>query len=763
MTATIETIRRSCPTCEACCGLLVSVDRQRREVLSVKGDPDDHRSRGYVCAKSQAFRHIYEDPERLREPMRREGGRWRPISWEAGLDMAAERLGEVRERYGKDSVAFYVGNPTGHNFGCALYLPALMNCLQTERFFSAGTVDQHPQQMGSWALYGQEWFFPIPDIDHTDLFIVMGANPIVSQGSLMGTPDVPARLAALRARGGRCVVIDPRRSETAEAADQHLFIRPGTDAFMLAAFITTLFETGQVRPGRLAERLDHMDRLREMVAPFTPESVAPATGIPADALRQLVAEYAATPKAALYARIGLCTQEFGTIASWLVDVISILTGKLDERGGMMFPRPAHSSPALGGKPGDPPYHRWHSKVRGFPETCGELPASLMAEEIMAPGDDKVHAAVTFCGNPVLSVPNGKQLRAAFESLDFMLSMDIYRNETTSCADLILPSTVQMEHSNYDMLFGGTTSRNYAFYSPRLFEQPEAGAGNMDQWRSLCELSARLSGIDADALDDAMFDNVMERAIAVAERLGGSLDKERIRAAVVPERGPERLLDVMLRNGPYGAGFDSAAGDADDGLSIAMLKAGERRGAVDLGPMQPCLPEALHTPGQRIVLMHEIIEGDWPRLQRRFGELITASIRDPGDGLLLIGRRHIRDMNSWLHNLRPFIRGKNRCTLMVHPQDAERRQLRDGDQATLRSNVGHQQVVVEVSDQMMPGVVSLPHGFGHVYANTGQSEARARMPGVSCNDLIDPGLLDVASGTSAVNGVPVTLAVAERAA
>ena len=754
--AAAETIRRSCPTCEACCGLLVAIDRDRREVLSIKGDPDDHRSRGYVCAKSQAFRHVYEDPERLREPMRRDGGRWRPISWEAGLDMAAERLTEIREKHGKDAVALYVGNPTGHNFGSALYLPALMNFFQTERFFSAGTVDQHPQQMGSWALYGQEWFFPIPDIDHTDLFIVMGANPMVSQGSLMGTPDVPARLAALRARGGRCVVIDPRRTETAQVADEHLFIRPGTDAFMLLAFVTTLFESGQVRPGRLAGRLDHVDRLREMAAPFTPETVAPATGMPAAALRRLVAEYAATPKAALYARIGLCTQEFGTVASWLVDAISILAGKLDERGGMMFPRPAHSSPALGGDAGEAPYRRWRSRVRGFPETCGELPASLMAEEIMAPGDGKVHAAVTFCGNPVLSVPNGQRLREAFASLDFMLSMDIYLNETTSLANLILPSTTQLEHCNYDMLFGGTTSRNYAFYSPRAFEPEE---GNRDQWQVLCELSARLHGIGAKELDDAMFDAVMDQAVAGAKKVGRQLDKDRIRAVVGADSGPERMLDVLVRNGPYGAGFDSAEGDESQGLSLAMLKAGGRRGAVDLGPMQPCLPEALRTPGQRIALMHEIIEDDWPRLQRRFGEHITASIRDKTDGLLLIGRRHIRDMNSWLHNLRPFIRGKNRCTLLVHPQDAERRRLRDGDQATLRSNVGEQRVTVQVTDEMMPGVVSLPHGFGHVYAGTGQSEARSRMPGVSCNDLIDPGLLDVASGTSAVNGVPVTLAAA----
>ncbi len=747
-----ETIRRSCPTCEACCGLLVTADPERRQVLSIKGDPDDHRSGGYVCAKSQAFRHVYEDAERLREPMLKTGGRWRPIGWDAALDMAAERIGEIRERHGKDSVAMYVGNPTGHNYGCALYLRPLMEILQTERFFSAGTVDQHPQQMGSWALYGQEWFFPIPDIDHTDLFIVMGANPVVSQGSLMGTANMPARLAALRQRGGRCVVIDPRRSETAELADKHLFIRPGTDAFMLLAFITTLFDNGQVEPGRLAQHLDHTERLREMAAPFTPESVAAVTGMPAAALRALVGEYAATPRAALYGRIGLCTQEFGTIASWLVDVISILAGKLDRRGGMMFPRPAHGSPALGGTPGEAPYGRWHSRVRGFPETCGELPASLMAEEIMASGDDKVRAVVTLCGNPVLSVPNGKQLREAFDSLEFMVSLDIYLNETTSCADLILPSTVHMEHSNYDMLFGGTTSRNYAFYSPRLFE-PEANG--KDQWEVLCELAARLAGTSAKQLDDAMFDGLVDNAIRQAGRVGKHWDTEQIHAALGATSGPERLLDVMLRNGPYGAGFN---GDADGGLSLAALKSSRQHGSVDLGPIQPCLPEALQTPNQRIPLMHEIIEGDWPRLARRFAELAAGVERrdDPDADLLLVGRRHIRDMNSWLHNLTPFIRGKNRCTLRVHPKDAACRKLRGGEMATVRSRVGEQRVEVEVSDEMMPGVVSLPHGFGHVYSGTGQSEASTRMPGVSCNDLIDHELLDIASGTSVVNGVPVRL-------
>jgi anaerobic selenocysteine-containing dehydrogenase len=740
----VETIRSSCPTCEASCGLLVQVDRTDNTILSIQGDPEDHRSRGYVCPKSQAFKHVYDDAERLRHPVRRTSEGWREISWEEALSTVATRFNEIRAKHGKDAIAFFVGEPTGHDYGVQLYLQPLMKLLQTERFFSSGTVDQHPQQMVCYALFGQQWLFPVPDIDRTDLFICMGGNPLVSQGSIMSAPDIKRRLAALRARGGKSIVIDPRRTETANSCDQHIFIKPGTDAFFLLAFVNVLFAENRVALGRLAPVIDGVDALRAVANDFTPENTAAVTGVDSVVLRTLVKNYCATDRAALYARIGLCTQEFGTLAHWLICAISLLTGKLDRDGGMMFPRPATGPAALGvgGDPA-PPFARWHSRVRGFPETCGELPASLMAEEITAPGKDKVRGVITLCGNPVLSVPNGKRVREALKTVDFMVSVDIYINETTSQADIILPSTVQMEHNNYDLAYQGTTVRNFANFSPAVV--PPA-PGLREGWEILLELTARMAGTEAAAMDTMIIQGLADQLASVAQSGGGDLEAATIVAKVGSKVGPERMLDAMLRAGPYGDGFDDAA----EGLSLAKLIAANR--CVDLGPMQPQLPENLCTPGRRIDLMHAIFADDLPRLRAAFDRHLKAGPND----VLLIGRRHVRDMNTWLHNLTPYVRGKNRCTLKVHPDDARRIGLCDGGKAKVTSRVGSAEVPVEISDEIMPGVVSLPHGFGHRYADARQSTARDVLPGVSCNDLIDDEVLDIPSGTSVVNGAAVQL-------
>ncbi len=747
--ARVETIRRSCPTCEASCGLLVEVDRADNRILSIHGDPEDHRSHGYVCAKSQAFKHIYEDGERLRHPVKRTADGWEEISWDEALTTVASRFNAIRAEHGKDAIAWFVGNPVGHNYGVQLYLQPLMKLLQTERFFSAGTVDQHPQQMVCWALFGQQWFFPIPDIDNTDLFICMGGNPMVSQGSLMSAPDIKSRLAALSARGGKSVIIDPRRTETAEISDQHIFIKPGTDAFFLLAFVNLLFAGNHIKLGRLAPVIDGVDALRAVAKDFTPENTAAVTGVDAGTLRQLVTDYCATERAALYARIGLCTQEFGTLAHWLVCAISLLTGKLDAAGGMMFPRPATSAaaPGFGGDP-VPPYGRWQSRVRGFPETCGELPASLMAEELMAPGKDKVRGVITLCGNPVLSVPNGKRIREALETVDFMVAIDIYINETTSQADIILPSTVQMEHDNFDLVFQGTAVRNFVNYS--LAVVPPA-AGLKDGWEILLELTARLAGLDAATMDGMIIAGLAEHLSGIAKSIGRVLEPATILEKAGSKPGPERMLDAMLRAGPYGDGFDDAAA----GISLAKIKTAGT--SVDLGPMQPQLPEGLSTPDRRIDLMHRIFVEDLPRLKAAFERQRAAGPND----VLLIGRRHIRDMNSWLHNLGPYARGKNRCTLKVNPQDATRIGLYDGGTARVTSRVGSAEVPVEISDEIMQGVVSLPHGFGHAYADSRQSTARDILPGVSCNDLIDDEILDVPSGTSVVNGAAVRVYPSNR--
>ncbi len=742
--STTETIRRTCPTCEACCGLIVEVDRTNNSIVSIKGDPDDTRSQGYVCAKSQVFNHVYEDPQRLRQPVLKTAEGWQPIGWNEALAMVANKFRGIIEAHGKDALGIYVGNPLGHDFAAGIYLQSLMAVVNTERFFSAGTVDQHPQQLVCWGLLGHEWLFPVPDLHRTDLFICMGANPVVSQGSILGTPDIEKTLRDLQERGGRCVVIDPRHSETAALADQHIFIRPGTDAWFLLSFAHVLVEQKAVDTGHVADNIDNLNAFIELVQDFPPEKTASVTGVDAAALRELAVRYAQTNRAALYGRIGLCTQEFGLVSHWLLMVISLISGKFDTAGGMMMA----TAPTGGSGPGVTgevkPYGRWKSRKSGVPETCGELPASLLTEEITASGEE-IRGLLTICGNPVLSVPGGRQLRDALSSVDFIVSLDIYINETTSCADLILPSSVHPEHSNIDVTFQNFATRNFASYSPRLLE-PEAGVRDLGD--IILDIAARLSGLEAAQMDEFILAGMIDTVVKRGEDSGYQLSAERIRDQCDGDTSAETYADLMMRSGPYGDWF----GAEPDGLSLASLKV-HPQATIDLGALQQRLPGILRTPGQRIDLMHELFTLDLPRLNKRFEELLAQDSSDKGK-MLLVGRRHIRDMNSWLHNLRAYVRGRNRCTLKIHPDDARALYLQEGVLAAVRGEAGTVELPVEVTAEMMPGVVSIPHGFGHLYEGCEQDIAAASA-GVSCNDIIGTGL-DIASSTCVVNGVPVTV-------
>jgi anaerobic selenocysteine-containing dehydrogenase len=737
MAAATQTIYRTCPTCEASCGLVLEVDRDQRKVISVKGDPADERSRGYVCAKSQAFRYIYEDPERVRRPLKKTPQGWQEISWQQALTEVGDKLKALRDAHGKDAIAMYYGNPNGHNFHTQLYTELFINMLGTERFFSAGSVDQQPKNLVCELLYGNPWLFPVPDMDRSDFFVCMGGNPVVSQGSILGAPNAAGKLKDIRARGGKVVVIDPRRSETAEVADQHLFIRPGTDALFLFAWINELFATHSVKPGHLAAFTDGVDEVRALAQPFTPEATAAITGISAEQLRALVRDFNRASAPVLYGRIGLCTQEFGTLASWLVEVVNILSGRQDVEGGAMFGRPATGNNEPTGQVNELKHSRWFSRARGFPEYMSMLPASLMAEEMECTGADQVRALITVAGNPVLSVPNGKRIRDAMQKLDLVVALDIYVNETTSQADYILPSIVQLEHSNYEFLFSAFAQRNFVHYSPQVFE-PETDT--RAQFELFLEIAARLHGMNAGDLDAMMLEGLIGHVLAAPQL--SHLSADMIKAKTAQFAGAERMLDILLRVGPYGDGF----ADGGTGLSLEKVKAAQH--GMDLGPLQSQLPRILRTEGQRIRLTHPLLSNDIPRLQ--------ATLQRKPAELVMIGRRHIRDMNSWLHNITPYVRGDNRCTLLINPTDAKRYGLADGGRAELRSRTGAQTVEISISDSIMPGVVSLPHGFGHRHRETQQTVARERMPGVSANDIVDDEVLDLPSGTSVVNGVPVTL-------
>ncbi|MCO4772265.1 MAG: molybdopterin-dependent oxidoreductase [Deltaproteobacteria bacterium] len=695
---------RACNLCEAICGLLVEV--KDGSVVSIKGDPDDPLSRGYLCPKAFALQDINEDPDRLRRPVRRTEDGWEEIGWDEALDEAARRLAEVQSAHGRDAVAVYQGNPSVHNAGSMLFSPPFVRTLRTKNRFSATSVDQLPHHVVGWAMFGHQMMIPIPDIDRTDFFLVMGANPLASNGSLMTAPGMGDRLKALSARGGRLVVVDPRRSETARRADTHHFIRPGTDALLLLALLHTVFAEELTDLGRLAPHLDaEVEEVTALVDGFAPTDVAGVVGISAEDIAQLARDFASAESAVCYPRMGLSTQAFGTLCNWLAVLLNLVTGNLDEVGGAMFTTPAFDTLPMGGRGH---LGRFASRVSGAQEFGGELPVSVLAEEILTEGTGQIRALVTSAGNPVLSTPNGPRLDGALSGLDFMLAVDIYINESTRHADIILPPTTGLETAHYDLAFHPLAVRNTSRWSsPTLDAGPEA----RHDWQIFRELRARLLAHAPDPADRGTPTDAMD---------------------------PHQLIDFGLASGPHGA-----ASDREHPVSLQLLK--EHPSGVDLGPLEPRLPGRLFTEDGLIHLVPAVIAADLPRAR--------ALLDGPSPDLVLIGRRSLRDNNSWMHNSPRLQSGRERCTALVHPSDAEARGIVHGQQIEVRSRVGAVRIEACVSDEVMPGVVSIPHGFGH-----GRPGARlrvaARRPGVSANDLTDERLVDAISGNAALNGVPV---------
>jgi anaerobic selenocysteine-containing dehydrogenase len=740
---------RTCPLCEATCGLELTLDGD--EVVSIRGDHDDIFSKGFICPKGFALKELHADPDRVRTPLiRQPDGSFAAASWDEAFALIAERLPPLLAA-DRNAVAVYLGNPTAHLLDNLLYSKVLLRALGTRNVFSASTVDQFPKQLASGLMFGTATSVPVPDVDRTDHLMILGANPLASNGSLMTAPDMRGRLRALRARGGKLVVLDPRRSRTAEEADEHHFIRPGTDAQLMFAMVHVLFEEELVSPStELAAITEGIDDVRLLAQPFTPEAVAPICGIDAATIRRLAYELAAAPRAAVYGRIGTCTQEFGTLASWLVDVLNLLSGNLDRPGGAMFPKGAAGHGNTAGTPGrgrGVKFGRWHTRVRGLAEVFGELPVACLAEEIDTPGEGQVRGLITLSGNPVVSTPNSGRLDQALEDLDFMVSVDVYVNETTRHADVILPGPSPLRRSHYDLALYLFAVRNVAHYSPAVLgPDPEV----RDEWVTLLRLAGVAAGLGADAgvamMDDQVARALLQRDVSTPESPVAGRDVDELLAELEPRVGPERLLDAMLRTGPYGDGF--GARDGGHGLSLAALEAAPH--GIDLGALEPRLPEVLRTPSGKVELAPDPIVADVDRLQ--------ASLQTPAtDGeLVLIGRRQLRSNNSWMHNLPVLVKGKPRCTLQVHPDDAESRDLVDGDEAELSSRTGRVVVPVEVTDAVMPGVVSLPHGWGHDVAGTAQGVASAHA-GTNSNLLADERLVDAVSGNAVLNGIPVELA------
>ena len=741
------TAYRTCPFCEATCGLELTLDGDR--VARVRGDDADVHSHGFLCPKATGVKALHEDPDRIRTPL--VGGR--PASWDEAFAAIDAGLRPILAEHGRDAVAAYIGNPNAHNLDSMAYAPALLKALGTKNVYSASTVDQMPKQVACGYMFGGGLTVPVPDVDRCSHLLILGANPLASNGSLLTAPDLRGRLRGIRERGGKVVVFDPRRSRTAEEASEHHFIRPGTDALLLFSLVHVLYAEGLVAPGRLTDLCAGRDEIESLAAPFAPEAVAPACGIPAEEIRRVARELAAASPAAVYGRIGTCTQEFGTLASWLVDVLNVLTGNLDRPGGAMFTRAAagsrtaHDAPdgvGRGFRMG-----RWHSRVRGLAEAFGELPVACLAEEIDTPGDGQVRALVTLAGNPALSTPNSGRLERALASLDFMVSIDIYVNETTRHADVVLPGVSPLEKPHYDLALYQLAVRNVANYSPPVLPLSD---GMQPEWRTLLRLAALVAGqgpdADVDAFEDMVALEVARRAAADPASPVAGADPGEMVEACADRRGPERILDLMLRSGPYGDRF----GADPSGLRLDALESSPH--GVDLGPLEPRLPGVLRTPSGRIELAPEAIVADVPRL--------AAALDRPVNGqVVLVGRRQLRSNNSWMHNLEPLVKGKERCTMHVNPADAERFGLADGEPARVSSVAGTVEVPVEVTDAVMPGVVSIPHGWGHDVDGVAMRVASDHA-GTNSNLLADETLVDPLSGNAVLNGIPVELAAVRAA-
>jgi anaerobic selenocysteine-containing dehydrogenase len=681
---------RACNLCEAICGLEIALD-ENDAIISIKGDENDPLSRGHICPKAVALKDIYHDPNRLKQPVRRTATGWETITWEDAFTEVVQNIKAVQAQFGKNSVATYFGNPSVHNSGTLLTIPGVLKALGSKNRFSATSADQLPHHFVSSLMFGHPSLLPVPDIDRTDFMLIIGGNPLASNGSMMTVPDVSTRLKAIQKRGGKVVVVDPRRTETAKIADQHIFVRPGTDVFLLLGIVKIILQ----KP--ITQSTENTQLLTSILADYSLESIAKITGMSVETIEKLAQEFTDAPSAVAYGRMGVSVQAYGGVCQWLVNMINILSNNFDKAGGAMFTQPAFD--LVGTKNKQHIYNRWQSSVRGLPEFDSEIPVSALGEEIL---QGEVKSMVTLCGNPVLSTPNGQQLDTAFESLKFMVSIDIYINETTRHANIILPPTTGLEVAHYDLAFHNLAVRNTARYSEPLYEKDNS---QRHDWEILQELSNRLVANEGEPIPAA--------------------------------QDPEMKIDFMLKNGLYGK----------EGMSVQQLK--DNPHGVDLGELNPCLNSKIRTDNQTINLLPDLILNDLNRVKKQYNQLSAT----PDLDLLLIGRRHLRSNNSWMHNSERLVKGRERCTLMIHPETAQRLGLGNHEKVQVQSRVGQVEIATEITDEIMPNVVSIPHGYGHARKGV-QLDIATQHSGVSINDLTDDSMVDELTGNAVFSGVPV---------
>jgi len=701
----------TCTLCEAMCGIEVATQGNR--ILSIKGDKDNPFSEGHVCPKASALKDLYDDPDRLKRPIKKVGDEWQEIPWSEAFDYVAEKLHHIQSTHGKDAVGVYLGNPNAHNMGAILFGPYFYRALESHNRYSATSVDQLPHHIVSRRLFGHMSQIPIPDIDRTQHFVIIGGNPLASNGSIMTVPNVKKRLKGVQKRGGKVVVIDPKRTDTADLSCEHHFIRPGSDVLLLLAMLHAVFEKQLHSAEALLPYAEDLLDVEGYVKDFPPETVSELTGIKASQITKLVTDFCEAESAVCYGRMGASVQAFGTLTQYLIMLFNMLTGNLDRQGGMMFTQPAadilpvSSRGSIGG---------YSSRVRGLPAFAGEYPVACLAEEILTPGEGQIKAMVIGAGNPVVTTPNTEQLERAFSQLDFVVSVDFYISETSRHADIILPPVTPLERDHYDVVFHNFAVRNYATYSEAVVN------------------------IDDNQLTD------WQIYLSLAERLDKLNGKSTAHYQALWQRQPQGLIDELLKSGQYGA--HASSGKEGYNLSLDKLKAHPH--GIDLGPLQSALPNAIFHENKKIDLDFDYFMPDIARVKTHFFDRMRNE-----NQMVLIGRRHIKTNNSWLHNSPRMVKGNNRCTLQLHPVDAAKYQVQEGDRVKVTSRVGHVQVEAEITDSIMPGVVSIPHGWGHNKKGIKLGVA-SQYPGVNTNILTDEMQVDTLSGNGVLNGVPVSL-------
>lgn len=709
---------RTCNLCEAMCGLKIETDG--KQVLSIKGDKHDPLSEGHICPKAVALQDLYSDPDRLKRPILKTPDGWQEISWKKAIQLTAKKLNGIQDQFGNDAVGVYVGNPTVHNLEAMIFGTDFYRQLNTKNRFSATSVDQLPHHLAAMLMYGHPLRLPIPDIDRTDHMVILGANPVVSNGSLMSAPNVKNRLKRIRKRGGRVITIDPRFTETANLADDHLFIRPGTDALLLIGMLQTLFERDLVKLNHLQEAVTDYQPVIDFCREFNLERIAMQTGIHATDIQNLVEQFCDAERAVLYARIGVSTHEFGSLTNWLVNLFNILTGNLDCEGGMMFTSPAIDM--ISRKKPQKKFARYFSRVSRYPETIGEFPVVALAEEILTPGKGQIKALVCGAGNPALSTPNNDQLNRAFSKLDFMVCVDFYLNETTRHADIILPPPSPLQRPHYDLIFNHLAVRDYARYSEALFDADNDNMSEADIYI---------------ALKKALFKGNLKDQLKLS-----------LKTSVAKWLGVKGIVSQGIKKGHYG----NKKSKLNQNLRMSRLR--KSKHGIDLGPLKPIFPEKILTEDGKIQLTPKEFLNDLGRLKKQFEEVHfdESNYHSPND-FLLIGRRDHRTCNSWMHNSHRLVKGKPACIAHINNEDANALALVDGQQVTVSSRVGEVTLPIRITDTIMKGVISIPHGWGHKQQGSQLSVAEQHA-GVSVNILTDERFIDKLSGNAALNGVPV---------